>query len=72
MIPAIGYMIAFYIITRMLSLIIKKEGEKSENVVVIIFAAVTILVAILGIIILLSGELNLPNYLPWKFNEKIK
>jgi len=64
MIQAIGYMIAFYIITRMLSLIIKKEGEKSENILVIILAAITIPVAIFGIITLLSGEFNLPNYLP--------
>lgn len=57
MIPAIGYMVAFYIITRMLSLLLGKKDGK-ESVVVIIFAAITVLVAILGIYVLFTGEIS--------------
>jgi len=65
LIPAIGYMIAFYIITRMFSVLIgKKKSEESESVIVKVLAAITILVTIFGITILLSGEFELPNYLP--------
>jgi len=57
MIPAIGYMVAFYIITRMLSLLLGQKDGK-ESVVVIIFAAITVLVAILGIYVLFTGEIS--------------
>lgn len=64
MIPAIGYMVAFYIITRMLSLLLGKKDGK-ESVVVLIFAVITVLVALLGIYVLFTGEissLDLSNY----------
>jgi len=57
MIPAIGYMVAFYIITRMLSLLLGKKDGK-ESVVVIIFAVITVLVTLLGIYVLFTGELS--------------
>ena len=57
MIPAIGYMVAFYIITRMLSLLLGKKDGK-ESVVVIVFAAITVLVALLGIYVLFTGEIS--------------
>ena len=60
MIPAIGYMIGCYIITRMLSLILgKKDGKESP--VVIIFAAITVVVAILAIYVLFTQEISLAN-----------
>jgi len=58
MIPAIGYMVAFYIITRMLSVLIPKKANGSESVITIIFAGITILVALFGIYVLFSGELS--------------
>jgi hypothetical protein len=64
MIPAIGYMVAFYIITRMLSLLLGKKDGK-ESVVVLIFAVITVLVALFGIYVLFTGEissLDLSNY----------
>ena len=64
MIPAIGYMVAFYIITRMLSLLLGQKDGK-ESVVVLIFAVITVLVALLGIYVLFTGEissLDLSNY----------
>jgi biotin transporter BioY len=57
MIPAIGYMVAFYIITRMLSLLLGKKDGK-ESIVTILFAAITILVALLGIYVLFTGEIS--------------
>jgi Na+-driven multidrug efflux pump len=63
MIPAIGYMIAFYVITRMLSVLIgRKKGEEGESAIVRVFAAIAILVAIFGIVALIGGEFNIPNY----------
>ena len=60
MIPAIGYMVGCYIITRMLSLIISKKDGK-ESPVVIIFAAITVVVALLAIYVLFTQEINLAN-----------
>lgn len=58
MIPAIGYMVAFYIITRMLMILIPKKADGSESVITVVFAAITIIVALLGIYVLFSGELD--------------
>jgi len=60
MIPAIGYMVGFYILTRMLSVILGKKNGK-ESSVVIIFAAVTVLVALFAMYILFTQEINLAN-----------
>jgi len=51
MIPAIGLMIAAYIITRMLNLLIDRE---KISIVTTIFAAITILVSIYCIYVLLT------------------
>ena len=45
MIPDIGLMIGLYIITRMISFLTRKK-ERKENIVVLIFACITILVSI--------------------------
>lgn len=44
MVPSIGIMIGFYIITRMISLT-SRTGDRSESALVKIMAVVTILVA---------------------------
>ncbi len=54
MIPAIGIMIACYIITRMTALA-TREGERSESGLVRVLAVVTILVAVWGIVVLARG-----------------
>ncbi len=55
MIPAIGYMIGFYVITKMLSLLLKgKDGKESS--VTNIFAALTILVALFCLYVLFTAE----------------
>jgi hypothetical protein len=46
MIPEIGLMIGFFIITIMLSYLLR-SGEKKEHSVVVIFAAVTIFITII-------------------------
>jgi len=64
MIPAIGYMVGFYIITRMLSMLIKKPDGK-DNPITLIFAGITILVALFGLYALFSaefGSLDFSNY----------
>ena len=60
MIPAIGYMVGFYILTRMLSVIIGKKNGR-ESPIVIVFAAITVLVAIFAMYVLFTQELNLAN-----------
>ena len=57
MIPAIGYMVGFYIITRMFSLLTRKPDGK-ESVITYILAGITILVAIFGLYVLFTSELN--------------
>ena len=58
MIPAIGYMVAFYIITRTLAMLIPKKEGGSESIVTVVFAAITILVALFGIYVLFTGEVS--------------
>lgn len=53
MIQAIGLMIAFYIITRMVHLLTDKPKE--VKTLTLIFAVITILVAILGIYSLITS-----------------
>jgi hypothetical protein len=57
MIPAIGYMVACYIITRMFSLLTKKK-DGNESTITNILAGVTIVVALFGIYVLVTGELS--------------
>ena len=60
MIPAIGYMIGFYIITRMCQILFgQKDGR--DSTVTFIFAAITILVAVLGLIGVFSSEMDIMN-----------
>ena len=65
MIPTIGVMIGFYIITRMISLYTRK-GDYAESKITKVFTIITIIVAVIGIISLLSGSsdvsrgLNIP------------
>ena len=54
MIPTIGIMIGFYIITRMLSFLLRKE-QRSENMFVKILAVITIIVTIISIIDFISS-----------------
>ena len=58
MLPAIGFMVGLYVMTRMFELIIPKT-EGKENVVVLIFAALTIIVAVYGIYVLFTQGVNL-------------
>jgi len=53
MIPTIGVMIGWYIITRMLSFLTRKE-ERQEGIVVRVFAIFTIIVTIIGMLDLMS------------------
>jgi len=48
MIPDIGLMIGLYIITRMISFLTRKK-ERKENIIVLIFACITILVSIVAV-----------------------
>lgn len=53
MIPTIGIMVALYIITKMLRLIIDKRKETS--IITLLFAALTLLISIYSIISLASS-----------------
>lgn len=55
MIPAIGYMIGFYIITRMVEML-GRSGERRVNIISTILAAITILVTIFCLFVLFSTE----------------
>lgn len=57
MVPSIGIMIGFYIITRMISLI-SRTGDRGESALVKIMAVVTILVAGLVMLSLFGGASN--------------
>lgn len=60
MIPAIGIMVGFYIITRMLDVFIgRKDGQMSP--IVRIFAGLTIATAIYGIYVLLTTGIETSN-----------
>ncbi len=55
MIPTIGSFVGLYIITRMLSLL-TRPSERSEKIIVKVFAGITILVTVLGIFdLILTG-----------------
>ena len=62
MIPEIGVMVGLYIITRMLSLIIKRT-EKGESALVIVFAALTIIATIFIIYDLFQRGANIQTIL---------
>ncbi len=57
MVPTIGIMIGWYIIARCLSLL-TRVGERSENLLVKVFAGIAILVAMYSIFSLLLGSLT--------------
>ena len=57
MIPAIGYMIGFYILTRMIEML-SRSGERRISIAPAIFAAITILVTIFCMFILFTSELS--------------
>ena len=57
MIPTIGIMIGFYIVTRMASFVLR-EGDRSENMLVKVFAVITALVAIIGILTLAGSSIK--------------
>ena len=59
MIPSIGVMIGFYIITRMLSFL-TRSGDRAELSGVKVMALVTIAVAILVILSLFGGNSSTP------------
>jgi hypothetical protein len=54
MVPTIGIMIGFYIITRMASFL-TRTGDRREQAIVQIFAVVTIIVTALAIVSLFGG-----------------
>jgi hypothetical protein len=58
MIQAIGFMIGFYIITKMISLITKKPDGK-EGPVATVFAAITIFITIICLISLFTAGADL-------------
>ena len=58
MIAEIGLMIGFYIITRMISILLRK-GERQENAIVIVFAAITILITLFVVYDLFTRGANL-------------
>lgn len=56
MIQIIGLMVGAYIVTRMVSLLLrKKDGE--ESIVTRVFAVITVIVAVIGIASLLTASL---------------
>lgn len=57
MIPAIGYMVGFYILTRMIELMARPNRQG----IVTVFAIVTGVVTTLCLIALLSSEIGLTN-----------
>lgn len=61
MIPAIGYMIGFYIITRMLVLLGRKE-KRVESMISRVFAVVTMIVTVLMMYILFTAESSMPSF----------
>lgn len=58
MTPTIGLMVGFYIMTRMFALV-SRTGERAESALVKIFAVITVLVALWGIVTLLSSGAEL-------------
>jgi len=62
MIPEIGLMVGFYIITRMVSLLMRK-GERKENIVVYVLAVITILITAFVIYDLFTGGAEASNIL---------
>jgi len=62
MIPEIGLMVGFYIITRMVSLLMRK-GERKENIVVYVLAVITILITAFVIYDLFTGGVEASNIL---------
>jgi hypothetical protein len=63
MIPMIGIMIGFYIITRMIELLARK-GERTEPRIVAVFAVTTIVVAGYAIYSLATTGASLADSLP--------
>ena len=57
MIPEIGLMVGFYIITRMVSFLMRK-GERKESIAVYVFAVITILITIFVIYDLFTGGVD--------------
>jgi predicted PurR-regulated permease PerM len=57
MIPAIGYAVAFYIIARSVSFLTRK-GERAESIIAKVFYIIALVVAVICIVILITGELN--------------
>lgn len=64
MLPAIGYMIGFYIITRMLTILAPKD--KAEKPIVVIMSVITLLVVIVSLLIITTSELRIAD-LPRRF-----
>ncbi|MFA5014722.1 MAG: hypothetical protein WC549_04175 [Actinomycetota bacterium] len=64
MIPAIGFMIGFYIITRMLSFILRKE-PRNENLFIKIFSGITIIVVIACMILLWQSSMETASLLDY-------
>ena len=62
MIPTIGVMVGFYIITRMISLGTRK-GDRAEGTLVRIFAIITILVTVVSMFALMSSSSDVSNTL---------
>lgn len=57
MIPDIGLMVGLYIITRMISFLLRKE-TRAENTVVKVFAVITIIITAICIVDLLSHGMS--------------
>ena len=60
MIQAIGFMVGFYVITRMFSLLLKNKDGK-ESIITLVFAGITILVAFYGLYELFTAGVELSN-----------
>jgi len=54
MIPIIGIMIGFYVITRMISLLTRKE-QREESPIVKVFAVITLIVTVFSIFSLFTS-----------------
>lgn len=61
MIPEIGFMVGAYIITRMLSFILR-TGERKEHGIVIVLAGGTILVTLFVLFSLLTRWSDVPGF----------
>lgn len=61
MIPLIGYMVGAYILTKMFSLVLKKNSE--ESIITVVFAIITMVIVGIVMYLLFTTEIELSRFL---------